>query len=306
MNTTLLFACLLAFTTPTFAAEPAVNRYAATIVPTEKFTSGVLAVEQHGARGRPLILIPGLVSGAWAWQNVVRDLAGDYTIYIVTLPGFDGRPFGPGDGFAAARAALRQLIAERKLERPVLIGHSLGGTLALAVAEDMPSAIGGVVAIDGLPVFPGTEAMPAPERAAMVASTKASMAASDPATFARQQQAYMRTMGVRDMAQADQLAQLTSKSDPGAMGVYVAEVLGLDLRPGLATITAPILELVPYFDQDPLDARWTPDAKAAYARTLLAGAPHVQVLAVPDARHFIMFDQPQVLTRMLRAYLQAL
>lgn len=306
MKSTLLFAALLAIASPSFAAQPSVNRYAATVAPTEQFNSGVLAVEKHGTKGRALILVPGLASGAWAWQGVVRALAADHVIYIVTLPGFDGRPFTAGNGFDAARAGLLELIRERQLDHPVLIGHSMGAALSLAVAEAAPQAVGGIVAIDGLPVFPGAETMPPAQRAAMAANIKASMAAADPAAFAKQQQAYMRTAGVRDMEQADQLAQLTSRSDPVAAGTYIAEVLALDLRPHLNAITAPILVLVPYFDQDPMDARSTQDAKVAYYRSLLAGAPRVQALPVPDARHFIMFDQPQVLNTILRAYLKGL
>ncbi len=310
MKTTLLFAALLAIATPGVAAEPAfdpgANRYAATLAPVERFDSGVLAVEQHGTKGRPLILVPGLASGAWAWQGVVRDLAADHIVYIVTLPGFDGRPFTAGQSFDAARAGLLALIAARKLDHPVLIGHSLGATLSFAAAETAPQAVGGIVAIDGLPVFPGAEDMPPAERAAMAANVKAGMAAADQATSAKQQQTYMRTSGVRDMAQADQLAQLSSRSDPAAAASYAADVLGRDLRPQLHVITAPILVLAPYFDQDPMDARWSPDAKAAYYKSLLAGAPLVQVLPVPDSRHFIMFDQPQVLTTILRSYLKAL
>jgi pimeloyl-ACP methyl ester carboxylesterase len=116
----------------------------------------------------------------------------------------------------------------------------------------------------------------------------------------------MRTAGVRDMAQADQLAQLSSRSNPAAVGQYVAEVLALDLRPGLVRIAAPILVLAPHFDQDPNDMRWTPEAKAAYYRSLLAGAPRVQVQPVPEARHFIMFDQPERLGAILRTYLNSL
>lgn len=309
MNNAILFSLLLAAAAPGRAAAvapPAANRYAAAIAPAERFASGVLAVERHGAGGRGLILIPGLVSGAWAWQSVIADLATDYTVYVVTLPGFDGRPFAPGDGLAAARAGLRELVISRKLDRPVLIGHSLGGTLALAVAEDLPQTIGGVVAIDGLPVFPGTEAMAPAQRAAMAANAGAGMAAQDQATFARQQQAYMRSIGVRDMTQADQLAQLSSRSSAAAAGVYVSDLLGLDLRPGLASIAAPVLVLAPYFDQDPMDVRWTAQAKTTYYASLLAGAPRVEVLPVLDARHFLMFDQPQVLSKMLRAYLKAL
>jgi pimeloyl-ACP methyl ester carboxylesterase len=186
MKTTLLFALLLAGA-HAFAAEPAVNRYAATIAPVERFTSGVLAVEKHGAKGRPLILVPGLASGAWAWQSVIRTLAVDHTLYVVTLPGFDGRPFTAGANVDAARASLRELIASRRLDHPILIGHSMGATLSFAVGEDLPQAIGGIVAIDGLPVFLGTEAMTPVERAAMVAGATPQLAAPDPATFARQQ-----------------------------------------------------------------------------------------------------------------------
>lgn len=306
MKTILLFALLLAGAHPGFAAEPGANRYAATIAPAERFTSGVLAVEKHGTRGRPLILVPGLASGAWAWQSVIRTLAVDHTLYVVTLPGFDGRPFGAGASFHAARAGLQALIASRRLDHPVLIGHSMGATLSFAVGEDLPQAIGGIVAIDGLPVFPGTQAMTPVERAAMADAAKPQLAGPDPAMFARQQQAYMRTAGVRDMAQADQLAQLSSRSDPGAVGQYVAEVLALDLRPNLGRIAVPILVLAPHFDQDPRDARWTPEAKAAYYASLLAGAPRVQVLPVSEARHFLMFDQPERVDAMLRAYLNSL
>ena len=306
MKTTLLFSLLLATAMPAVAAEPVANRYAATIAPTQTFASGVLAVEQHGSKGRPLILVPGLASGAWAWQGVVRDLASDYTVYVVTLPGFDGRPVAAGDGFAAARAGLRDLINSRKLDHPVLIGHSMGAALAFAVAEDIPASIGGIVAIDGLPVFPGTDQMAPADRAAMAAGMRVQMKVAGQAAFAEQQQAYMRTGGVRDMAQADQLAQLSSRSDPAAVGQYVAEVLALDLRPDLKHITAPILVLAPYFDQDPRDATTTPEAKAAYYQSLLAGAPRVQVLPVVDARHFVMFDQPRQVNAMLRTFLQAL
>jgi pimeloyl-ACP methyl ester carboxylesterase len=170
----------------------------------------------------------------------------------------------------------------------------------------MPGVVGGVVAIDGLPVFPGTEQMAPAQRTDMAAGMKARMTAADPAAFAKQQQSYMRITGVMDMAQADQLAQLTSKSDPAAVGQYVSDILALDLRDKLPTITAPILLLAPYYAQDPMDSRWTADAKVAYYQSLLAGAPRVQVLPVTDSRHFIMFDQPQVLNQLLRTYLQSL
>lgn len=301
----LLFSLLFACAAPSFAADPVTNRYAATIAPAERFTSGVLAVEKHGSRGRALILVPGLGSGAWAWQSVVRDLSGDYTVYVVTLPGFDGRPFGAGDNLAAAQAGVLALIQSRKLDRPVLIGHSLGAILGFGLAATAPQALGGLVAIDGLPVFPGTENMTLPQRTAMAAGMQAQMASADKTAFAKQQQAYMRTVGVLDMAQADQLAELQSRSDPAAVGAYASEAVAADLRPQLPAITVPVLMLVPYFDQDGANPGTAAD-KAAYYQSLLTGTPRLQVVPVSPARHFLMFDQPQQLNTLLRTYLQGL
>jgi pimeloyl-ACP methyl ester carboxylesterase len=290
------------------AATPATapNRYAATIAPLERFEIEGVLVERHGsANGRPLILVPGLASGSWAWQDTIRAFSGSNPVYVLTLPGFDGRPAAPQAGFAAARAALAHLIAERKLAKPVIVGHSLGGSLGLALAEDQPAAIGGVVSIDGLPVMPGTETM-APAQRASLAEGMRSRVAGAPAAFAAQQQTYMRTIGVLDMGKADELAKLSARSDPAAVGRYAADVLSLDLRPGLKDIQAPVLVISPWHDLDAAQQGVTENAKTDYYRSLLQGAPRVEVVSVAPARHFAMLDQPQKVNEAIRAFLASL
>lgn len=286
------------------AAVPA-NRFAAAIVPAERFEIGGVLVERHAGKGRPLILIPGLGSGSWVWQDTIRAFAGDYPVYVLTLPGFDGRPAGK-DGLAGARAAVARLIAERRLAKPVIVGHSLGATLGLAVAEDRPDAVGGVVAIDGLPVFPGTEDLAPAQRAAYAQAMRARMAAQSPAQFAAGQRSYMRTVGVLDMDKADALAELSARSDPAAVGQYAADALDLDLRPGLTSITAPVLAIVPWFDLDATQQGLGEQEKADYYRALLAGTPRLQVVTVAPARHFAMIDEPARVEEAIRAYLKTL
>lgn len=289
---------------PAPAAAP--NRFAATLAPAERFEVGGVLVERHGAAsGRPLILIPGLASGSWVWQDTIRAFAGTHPLYVLTLPGFDGRPPAPTAPFAAARAAVAQLIAERKLQKPVIVGHSLGGTLGYAVAEDQPAAVGGVVSIDGLPVMPGTETM-APAQRTQMAEGMRGRVATDPAAFARQQQSYMRTIGVLDMGKADDLARLSARSDPASTGQYAADVLNLDLRPGLAAIQAPLLVISPYHELDASQQGVSDSAKADYYRSLLEGAPRVQVVSVAPARHFAMIDQPEKVIEAIRSFLATL
>lgn len=307
MKAPLLFALALAAGAPSFAAEPVdpPNRFAATIVPAERFESGALLVERHGQHGRAVILIPGLASGAWAWQDMVRELSGEHVVYVVTLPGFDGRAAVP-NGLEAARKGLIELITSRKLDKPVLVGHSMGGTLALAIAEQNPDLVGGVVSIEGLPVFPGTEDTPAPQRLAMAEGMKAGAAKVSAAAFAAQQQQYMRTQGVLDMPKAAELARLTARSDPAAVAQYMADVLALDLRPGLARITAPVLVVAPYFEPDASQDELTKQAKVEYYTSLMKGTPKLDVVAVAPARHFAMFDQPRQLADIVRRYLDSL
>ena len=293
---------------PALAAEaPApANRYAASIAPGERFEAGVLAVERHGKGGTPVILVPGLAGGAWAWQDTLRRLKDRHAVYVVTLPGFDGRPAAakPQAVFEQARASLRQLIVSRKLDHPVLVGHSLGGVLALALAESDPALLRGVVSIDGLPVMPGSEQTPPALRSQMAASIKARLASAPAAQFPLQQQQYMRTIGVTDVPMADELARLSARSNPAAVAGIIGEVIEQDLRGGLPKISVPVLVVAPYFQPDATQRGLTEEMVKTYYTELMAGTPTLEVVTVPESRHFVMFDQPERLAEILRGFIE--
>ena len=308
MKAALLFALILGAAAPAMAqdAPQPANRFAASLAPAERFELKGMLVERHGSGAKPLVLIPGLASGGWVWQETVRELGNGYTIYVVTLPGFDGRPALEGDPFDNAKAALAELIAARKLARPVLVGHSLGATLSIALADDLPGTLGGVVAIDGLPVFPRTEDMPPAQRAAMAEGVRRQMAAAAGPAFAAQQRQYMRTIGLVDMGKADDVAMLTSRSDPIAVADYAASVMARDLRPGLANIRVPVLVLAPTYGPDAALTGMSGSDKVAYYRELMTGTPKLDVKPIDNARHFAMLDQPRAVNDALRQFLNNL
>ena len=308
MKAALLFALILGAAAPAMAqdAPQPANRFAASLAPAERFELKGMLVERHGSGAKPLVLIPGLASGGWVWQETVRELGNGYTIYVVTLPGFDGRPALAGDPFDNAKAALAELIAARKLARPVLVGHSLGATLSIALAEDLPGTLGGVVAIDGLPVFPRTEDMPPAQRAAMAEGVRRQMAAAAGPAFAAQQRQYMRTIGLVDMGKADDVAMLTSRSDPIAVADYAASVMARDLRPGLANIRVPVLVLAPTYGPDAVLTGMSGSDKVAYYRELMTGTSKLDVKPIDNARHFAMLDQPRAVNDALRQFLNNL
>lgn len=274
----------------------------------QAFDVGTLHVERQGERGTPVILLPGLASGSWVWRDTIAALRDRHRVYAVTLAGFDGRPAPSGDGFAQAGESLKALIAAEKLvqqDRPVLVGHSLGGTLALSFAASAPDALAGVVSIDGLAVFPGTERLTAAQRAEMGERVRQQLDVP-PAAFAAQQLAFMQRVGLADEAQAAGVAALTSRSDPKATAGYAASVMALDLRPRLPAIRVPVLLMAPYLQADMAPRGIDEACKLGYYRALMDGTPKLEVIAIPKARHFAMLDQPAAVQQVLDGFLKSL
>jgi pimeloyl-ACP methyl ester carboxylesterase len=271
---------------------------------------GTLKFERHGDRGRPVILVPGLEGGPWVWKDTIAHLEKDHVVYAVTLAGFDGMPApvrktGLMD---QADASLQQLIEQQKIDKPVLVGHSIGGTLALRLAGEHPTLISAVVAVDGLPILPGMERASDEQRQAAAARMRTQMAAMTPAQFQAAALGYMQHIGVIDPGLAEKYAPLNARSDAAATAEYMAEDMNADYRPALKQANVPILEISPYYAPDfanpPLQL--SDVQKAAYYQGLLANAPKAKVVSISPARHFVMLDQPAKFQQTLDDFLNSL
>jgi pimeloyl-ACP methyl ester carboxylesterase len=271
---------------------------------------GTLQVQRHGDHGRAVILIPGLQGGPWVWQQTIEHLQKNHVVYAVTLAGFDGVP-APADGgnlFDRADASLKQLIEQQKIDKPVLVGHSLGGTLALRFAGEHPELISGVLAVDGLPIFPGMERVSAEQRQAMAAQMQQQMGAVTAEQFQAQALGYMQKIGVIDPQLAARYAPMNARSDIKASAQYMAEDLAFDGRAALKNANVPIVEISPYnapdFSTPPMVM--SEAQKTAYYQSLLGDAPNAKVVSISPSRHFVMLDQPVKFKQALDSFIKSL
>jgi len=270
-----------------------------------QFDSGSLHVLRYG-HGDPVVLLPGLTTGPWEWAGMIRHLAPSHTVYAVALPGFDGRPAATAPLFDRTTRDFWSMLDAQKIARPVVMGHSLGGTLAILLGEQHSERLRGIVALDGLPIFPGMERLTAEQRAGAAQQASAPIAGQSHDQLLAFDKQYMRSAGgVLDDQLSDQIAELAANSDPAATAQWLREDLGSDTRADLAKISVPLLEIVPYNAPDLTGSpvQYTEDQKAGYYRTLLAGAPKLQVISISPARHFAMFDQPDKLNTLVDAFL---
>ncbi|MEO7040588.1 MAG: alpha/beta hydrolase, partial [Candidatus Elarobacter sp.] len=161
--------------------------------------------------------------------------------------------------------------------------------------QQHPERLRGIIAVDGLPIFPGMERATAEQRTAAAEQAAGPIAKTTHAQLLDYEKGYMRTAGgVLDPELADQAAALEAKSDPAAIAEWLREDLNSDLRPDLSKISVPLLEIAPFNAPDLANApvSYTEDQKVQYYRALLAGAPKLQVHSISPARHFVMLDQP--------------
>ncbi len=272
------------------------------------FAAGSLRVQVYGKAGMPaLVFIPGLTCGPWEWSGEIARFAPKYQIYALTLPGFDGAPSISGPLFNTVAADFWTMLDAHNVQRPIVVGHSLGGTLGILLAEQHSNRLRAVVAVDGLPVFPGTENQTATQRAQSAARMSSMLSAlSTPQQFAAAESTYVLPYMISAPSDIATVAKLTARSDAKAAAAWMSEDLTTDSRSELPNVHLPLLEIAPY-DPTLEKAHFaTAQAKRGYYAALLASDPTAQVQVIEPSRHFMMYDQPEKLDAALQDFFATL
>ena len=102
----------------------------------------------RAGHGDPVILIHGLASSIYSWADVIGPLSEQFDVIALDLPGFGESTKPPDLAFADLPKALLQLMDGLGLPRASMVGNSLGGAIALLLAEHSPSRVDRLVVID--------------------------------------------------------------------------------------------------------------------------------------------------------------
>jgi len=116
--------------------------------------------EASGAGDRSLVCIHGWGCEGGQFAPLAGCFERDFRVYRLDLPGHGRTPLGDfRPGFASYAAAVADFVTGQGLERPVLLGHSMGGVAALMAAASGKFRPGAVINLDGgLPPAPRTRA----------------------------------------------------------------------------------------------------------------------------------------------------
>lgn len=272
---------------------------AAAVVP----VSDRIVVSVQGT-GPEVILIPGLASSGHVWDATVAHLAKSHRVHVVQVAGFAGTAPGSnatGPVLEPLVAALHDHIVAHQLQGAAVIGHSLGGLIAMRLAIAHPGDAGRIMIVDALPyagMMFGASATPAmvePQVRAMrdqlIADTQEAYAAAEPQQMAR--------LIKSQTAEAQAAIVAASASDRRVVASALYDDMTTDVRPDLAKIAVPVTVLYPWdastgVPQEMFDALYT---------GAFAPLPHRKVERVDGSYHFIMVDQPAVFLQKVDAFL---
>lgn len=249
-----------------------------------RFSPTRFSVEVRG-RGRDVVMIPGLMSGRHIWEAAVRATPG-YRYHLLQVAGFAGEAVGgnaTGRILAPLAEEVSRYIEANGLNRPAIVGHSMGGTIGMMLASRYPARVGRLMVIDMLP-----------RPTALYGGTAGSNLAG-----------LLDGLIDNDRARRAISGLIAAFSPPEAGGGSNADVVAramhdlgrVDLTGELGNIRAPLTVIYAASD-----AQTRATADAAF-RTAYRDARGARLVRMDDSGHLVMTDQPRRFAELLRAFL---
>jgi pimeloyl-ACP methyl ester carboxylesterase len=283
------------------------------------------AVVERGKGRTDVVLVSGFGLGASAFEGFMRRNEGRFHMLAVTLPGFEGTAAppmpAPGVGYGeqtwtrAAAEAVATLIRDRKLKRPVLVGHSLNGSqVVMRVAVDHPELARAVVFLAGSPRYEPVEAGGQWPKD-LTLEKKVQM--TDQYMAPRWFKTVTRDTWVKNNFKADdystdskrgaKFADLANAPPLPVLVRWLCEFHASDLLTDLPKLKLPLLVVEPAFTAG-LRADSTRTYLQAFFvepwRGALAGRPRTETLSVDDAGIMVMDDQAAIVDRKVAEFVK--
>lgn len=254
----------------------------------EGFKPTAFSVEVRG-EGRPVIFIPGLGCPGEVWDDAVeridKAVDGGIEAHVLTLAGFAGtKPIKPPLA-AKTRKQLVRYIRSRKLDHPIIVGHSMGGFITYWLGATASDALGGIVVVDAGPALANADDEDARRLRNMWAQ------AGDDELPVQIKTVY--SWMVRNIDRLEPYFDTIAKSDRQTIGDSIYELVTTDVRDKLDAIEVPALIVL-------ADG----SLQNSYKK-MVEDIPTKEVVVLPKTRHFVWFDDPDGFAKVVGTFVTA-
>jgi len=246
--------------------------------------------------GQPVLLFPGFTCTKEVWQETVAELSKTYECHAFTFAGFGNVAPIATPWLPKIKEGMERYIQDKQLQKSIIIGHSLGGTLGLWLASSPMNQIEKLIVVDGLPasgalMFPNYKSddffYDSPyNKQVLEMSDDDFVAMANQFAMGMTQNADKRETIKNWILQADRETYVYGYTD----------LLKLDLRNTISAIQAQVLVL---------------GASLPFGKETVIGnynkqfekLPSYELRIAENAAHFIMYDSPEWLGRQINEFL---
>lgn len=255
-------------------------------------------------KGKPIILIPGLASSGKVWEETTNTLEKNFECHILTLAGFaNQKSISIKQGYLPIiENEIIKYIKDELEEKPILIGHSLGGFLSLSVASSQPKLLKKIIIVDSYPFMSlaynsnATVENVLPQAKMM----KEMMLSTSDSLFIQQQKMTMPTM-ITDSTNIHMAIEWSIQSDRETMAQAIYELMTTDLRPGVEKVKIPILVFGSWYGAK--DYGITKKIVQTNYKNQFFKADNCEIKVAETAKHFIMWDEPKWFINSVEAFI---
>lgn len=253
-----------------------------------------LSFNEYGDAGPPLIILHGLFGSARNWASIARTLAETHHVYALDLRNHGNSPQAMTMTYEEMAADVGGFIAAQNLTAPIVMGHSMGGKVAMRLALDAPDLLAGLIVVDIAPVAYGHDMLD-----------------------------YIAAMEAMDLSGEQRRAELEEElrgevEDPGVTAFLMTNLErangGFQWRINLTAISAGMSAIsafsVPHGATYNGPTAFVAGENSAYIRDqhrekTLELFPKARTVTIKDASHWVHADQPDAFLKTVQAFLTA-
>lgn len=236
-------------------------------------------------KGEPVLLFPGFGCTQEVWEDTVAEISKTHECHLFTFAGFGDTAPIDMPWLSTIKDDIITYVTQKKLVKPTLLGHSLGGTLSYWLASEKPDMFKKVIAVDALP---GTAALMIPNYngdTILYDNPQSNfMLQMSDAEFNNMNAQQIQFM-CKNPEKQKVLEAMMKKTDRKTYVYGYIDMLNLDLRTAIANITIPVTVLAATFPDKAT-------VKKTYAEQF-AKLPGVLIKYADNAAHFVMYDSPE-------------
>ncbi|MFL5763673.1 MAG: alpha/beta fold hydrolase [Bacteroidia bacterium] len=251
-------------------------------------------VKVSGSGKTDLILMPGLSCSGDVWKETAEHYSKTYKCHVLTMHGFAGVKADSTSNFKNWENGIAKYITDNKLQKPIFLGHSIGGGMAMLLASDHPEMFSKIIVVDALPCLgalsnPSYTAQSNPDCSSFVSRFQSM---GNDQFYAMQKQTMPSLMA--DTAHLEEAVNWSVNSDRSTIAQIYCQFLNTDQRESIKNVTCPALVLLeaPFGG---MKAGIEEQFKNMKTATLQYSG---------KALHFIMFDDKEWYFKQIDAFLK--